>query len=73
MNIQDIHLIYNYNYWANGKILTAAAKVTEEQFLAPAEFPFGGLRGTLVHIIDAEYGWRDLFRTQLFPRRAEGS
>ena len=64
MNIQDILLIYNYNYWANGQILAAAAKVTEEQYLAPAEFPFGGLRGTMVHILDAEYGWRVRFQNQ---------
>ena len=61
MNIQDIHLLYNYNYWANGQILTAAAKATEEQFLAPAEFPYGGLRGTMIHILEAELAWRVRF------------
>ncbi len=66
MNIQDIQLIYEYNYWASGKILAASAKVTGEQFLASAEFPFGGLRGTLVHILDAEYGWRGLFEENKF-------
>lgn len=66
MNIQDIQFIYNYNYWANGKILAACAKVTEEQFLAPAEFPYGGLRGTILHIVDAEYGWREFFETDIF-------
>jgi uncharacterized damage-inducible protein DinB len=62
MNIQDILLIYNYNYWANGQILAAAAKVTEEQFLVPAEFPYSGLRGTMVHILEAEWGWRVRFQ-----------
>lgn len=66
MNIQDIKFIYNYNYWANGKILAACATVTQEQFLAPAEFPFGGLRGTLLHVVDAEYGWRGFFEGSTF-------
>jgi uncharacterized damage-inducible protein DinB len=66
MNISSIHLLYNYNYWANGQILTTAAKVAEAQFLAPAEFPYGGLRGTLLHIFDAEYGWRQMFETNSF-------
>jgi len=66
MNIQDIQFIYEYNYWASGKILTSASKVTQEQFLASASFPFGGLRGTIVHIVDAEYGWRGLFETNTF-------
>ena len=66
MNIQDILLIYEYNYWASKKILTLSASVTQEQFLAPASFPYGGLRGTLVHILDAEWGWRGLFENQSF-------
>lgn len=66
MNIQDIKFIYEYNYWANGKILEASAKVTQEQFLASAEFPFGGLRGTMLHVVDAEYGWRGFFETKKF-------
>ena len=32
MNIQDILTIYEYNYWANRRILGASAKVTQEQF-----------------------------------------
>ena len=66
MNIQNIQLIYEYNCWASGKILAAAKKLTEEQFLAPGEYPFGGLRGTLTHILDAEWGWRTLFETNVF-------
>jgi uncharacterized damage-inducible protein DinB len=62
MNIKDIHLLYEYNYWANKKILAASAGVTHEQFTAPASFPYGGLRGTLLHILDAEWGWRNFFQ-----------
>ncbi|MBC7877461.1 MAG: DinB family protein [Anaerolineales bacterium] len=71
MNIQDIKFIYEYNYWANGKILEAASKVTQEQFLSSAEFPFGSSRGgsllgTILHIVDAEYGWRGFFEDKKF-------
>jgi uncharacterized damage-inducible protein DinB len=59
MNKQDILLLYQYNQWANAKILNAAANVTEEQFVAPAAFPHGGLRGTLVHALFAEWIWRN--------------
>jgi len=58
MNKQDILLLYQYNQWTTAKILDAAAKVTQEQFLAPASFPHGGLRGTLVHALFAEWIWR---------------
>jgi uncharacterized damage-inducible protein DinB len=58
MNIADIRFLYEYNDWANHRILAAAAQVTPEQYAAPADFPYGGLRGTLLHILDAEQSWR---------------
>ena len=62
MNLADITTLYDYNYWATKLILVAAAKVTTEQFAAPGPFPWGGLRGTLVHTLDAEYSWRLIFQ-----------
>ena len=62
MNIQDIHLLYEYNYWADKRILDQCENVAQEQFIAPAEFPYGGLRGTTVHILDAEFSWRMLLQ-----------
>jgi uncharacterized damage-inducible protein DinB len=59
MNKQDILTLYKYNQWANVKILNAASRVTKEQFLAHASFPHGGLRGTLVHILFAQWIWRN--------------
>jgi uncharacterized damage-inducible protein DinB len=58
MNTQDILTLYKYNQWANAKILNAAANITQEQYLTPASFPHGGLRGTLVHALFAEWIWR---------------
>lgn len=58
MNKQEIALFYKYNLWANAKILIAASNVTSDQFLTPASFPHGGLRGTLVHTLWAEWIWR---------------
>lgn len=58
MNKQDILLLYQYNQWANARILNTAANVTQEQFVAPRSFPHGGLRGTLVHALSAEWIWR---------------
>ena len=60
MKAQDVILIYDYNYWSTKRLLAAAAKVSQEQFVAPTAFPHGNLRGTFVHLLDAEYGWRIL-------------
>ncbi len=60
MKIQDMMTLYEYNYWATRRILAKGAKVSLEQFVAPAAHSYGGLRGTLVHTLDTEYGWRML-------------
>ena len=59
MNKHDILTLYQYNQWANKKILDAARNVTQEQFQADASFPHGGLRSTLTHIFFAEWIWRN--------------
>ena len=59
MNKQDIQLLYQYNQWSNARILNAANNVTPAGYLAPATFPHGGLRGTLVHTLFAEWIWRN--------------
>ena len=58
MDKDDIQLLFKYNQWSNARVLCAASKVTNDQFLAPASFPHGGLRGTLAHILFAEWIWR---------------
>ena len=62
MKQADIAIILEYNYWANKRILTMASKVPEKQYRAPTAFPHGSLHGTLVHTLDAEYGWRTMLQ-----------
>jgi uncharacterized damage-inducible protein DinB len=58
MTKTDIQALYDYNRWCNARILDAAATLSNEQFAAPGTFPHGGLRGTLVHALFAEWTWR---------------
>ncbi len=58
MKSDEVRTLVDYNYWANDRILTASAKVSADQFLAPGAFPYGGLRGTLMHVLEAERIWR---------------
>ncbi len=58
MKSADIKLLYQYNEWANNRILDAAEKLSPEQLTQANDFGWGSLRGALVHILDAEYGWR---------------
>lgn len=63
MNRQDIELLFRYNDWANDRILDTAATVSPEQLSAPNDVGWGSLRGALVHLMDAEYVWRNLLKT----------
>ena len=56
--LELLRTLYDYNSWATERILLAADKVSDAQFLAPAHFSWGGLRGTLVHTMSAEWTWR---------------
>lgn len=58
MRVGDLVVLYDYYYWATGKILEQAARVTPDQWSGPP--PLGGrsLRETLVHTLDAERAWR---------------
>ena len=62
MDAADIRLLYEYNYWATHKILAATERVSPEQFVAPSPHSFGSLRGTLVHLVGGERGWRTLWQ-----------
>ena len=41
MNLSDIQLLFDYNYWANGLMLSQAAELTAQQLAQPTEH-FGG-------------------------------
>ena len=52
MKIDEIRLLYDYNDWADERILAACARVSPEQYAAPTSYGHGGLRATVVHILD---------------------
>jgi uncharacterized damage-inducible protein DinB len=66
VQIEDIRLLYDYNEWATRKILTASAKLSPEQFVTPAPYGGGSLRGTLVHVLEGEQSWRSLCQHNIF-------
>lgn len=52
MKIDEIKLLYRYNDWADARLLRACARVSPEQYAAPAAYGRGGLRALMVHILD---------------------
>src|SRR4051812_4026313 len=60
MQKQEIVMLIAYSNWATDHILHTAAQLSPEQFIAPVtpDPGWGSVRGTLVHMLSAEYGWR---------------
>lgn len=52
MKIDEIKLLCEYNDWADARILAACARVSPEEYAASASYGRGGLRATMVHILD---------------------
>lgn len=62
MSPEEISQLYDYNAWANRRALSAAEKLTNEQFTNPMESSFTSVRDTLAHIYGAEWIWLERFQ-----------
>ncbi|MCL4301638.1 MAG: DinB family protein [Anaerolineae bacterium] len=67
MNKGDILTLFDYNYWANTRVLNAAAHLSESLFTAPVRLSHGSVRGALVHILAAEIVWRLRCQEGVYP------
>jgi len=61
MNVSYFSTLYDYDYWANERILRAAENVSAAQFVAATESRWS-LRKTLVHTMSAEWLWLSRWR-----------
>lgn len=57
MTVQDLKTFYDYNYWANHKILDVIARLTPGEFTRTVAGGHGSVRNTMVHVLSTEWGW----------------
>ena len=57
MTHADLIFLFAYNRWANARTLSAAARLTPDQFTRDLGSSFASVRDTLVHIYGAEWIW----------------
>jgi uncharacterized damage-inducible protein DinB len=57
MTRQDLFTLYEYNAWANARMLDAAESLSAEQFTRDLGNSFPSVRDTLAHILGAEWVW----------------
>lgn len=57
MDVADFRTLYDYNSWANHRILEACAPLSNEEFTRHNGSSFPSIRDTLAHICGAEWIW----------------
>ena len=57
MTKDDIQILYEYDRWANTRVLSAAARLSPEQFTRDLGGGLRSVRDTLVHILGGEWIW----------------
>ena len=57
MTKDEVQLLYEYDRWANNRVLQAVSALTPEQLTRDLGGSFRSVRDTLVHIIGGEWGW----------------
>ncbi len=68
MQKEYIVTLYDYNYWANDRILDTSELLKPEQLRLPVNLSFGSLMGTFVHILGTEWMWRMRAQDGISPK-----
>ncbi|MBI3931978.1 MAG: DinB family protein [Acidobacteria bacterium] len=58
----DAARLFGYDSWANHRLIRAAATLTTEQFKRDLGSSHGGVRGTLTHVLSAEWIWLERWK-----------
>ena len=62
MTPNEMAVLYEFNAWANRRMLGAVAAVKQDEFLRPMRSSFGSLRDTTAHIYGSEWVWLERFQ-----------
>lgn len=64
--IQAVQLV-EYNTWATRRVLAKAARLTPTQLTETTSLSHGSVLGTLVHILDTQWYWREGAQSGALP------
>ena len=57
MDLADVRLLIDYNYWARDRMIAAVTPLSTEQYTRDLASSFKSVRDTLVHTYSAEWVW----------------
>ena len=64
--------LFAYNAWANRLIFDAAGQLPDEQYFRDLKSSYGGVHGTLAHIVWAEHLWLNRWLVRPNPAVPQG-
>jgi uncharacterized damage-inducible protein DinB len=65
MDTKDFRLLYDFNAWANQRVLGTCSDLAAEQFTRDLGSSFRSLRDTLAHIYGAEWIWLERWQGRI--------
>ncbi|PJF40302.1 MAG: hypothetical protein D6737_09785 [Chloroflexi bacterium] len=78
MNLDSIHLMYRYNYWAWARVWACVDTLSDAQFSQDVGYSMRSVHGQLVHAMSAEAlwfsrlqgtSWRSMYKNEDYPTR----
>jgi uncharacterized damage-inducible protein DinB len=66
MNVEAVRTLFEYNRWANLRLLQAASEISTEELDRDVRGSFSSLKGTLRHLLWGERGWLRQWRDRSF-------
>ena len=57
MELSNVRQLYDYNRWADRRILAVTASLASDDFIRPMGNSFSSVRDTLAHILSGEWIW----------------
>ncbi len=71
--MNEVLELFDYNAWANRTIFDAVAPLPDEQYFRDLKSSYGGIHGTLAHIVWAEQLWLHRWLGRPNPAGAQGA
>ena len=65
--------LFDYNAWANRTIFDAVAQIPQEQYFRDLKSSYGGVHGTLCHVVWAEQLWLRRWQGKPNPAIPQGT
>lgn len=62
MNLLEIKRLYEYNSWANDRVLAALRPISQEVFASDKGASHGSIRGVVAHIAGAQWIWLERWK-----------